>query len=869
MNTHHEDHVFVITTCIIRVFALLLQDREFLDNADLYHNLGFMPKAPGATTVLFVHHSRSLQSTTHPFLRFSTTTSLKFSPSRRSLSGEWLESLHNSKPALQKDRCCCIAGANQLVRNIVNCLNFTQSPVLARSAVACVSAMCLRSDVQQEMMIQGALWLLLPILFWYDVEGTTTSTDTCKYEPYDALDTKRDYDALTELQTKDATAREGAMVLMRFIGWGTGDEVTPLCPLVQDSTLGVLGPGLANLMKGMTESADFLKTINSHNEIPEILWFEKHEEELRALCAKQTDDLAEGVCDHEAGISFNYKVTETELCIHGIYVRILVKRTVTEGFHEDVALPEVFFQRLLQWCCDPASLPVALDHPTRGVHTNVNVELTLQCVMHMLTASGGRIPAVSEVSIPPAIRDIFGMLPGMLNFSGLVTCCGLFFSASPQNGATGKLFEFCAPDKWPEPVHKLTLQVLLKCGDDAKFIQDVIKSPGCLTPLLCSLNGGTAATKKAAMEVLLVLTNNAKVLLETVRRGVVIYLLAIAASPDGINETARAVLQKMSKSALHGLKVTDAMEQFLPKAVVNGIVNQLGEDEFTFTMECKTPELIWSDDMALLFRQAVSGQLESLYDAQLHDSGAKPELDEEYAVDYEVLEDEMFIGGIYVRLFLKNPQYNIRKPEKFIEALFAAHEALACADGMAKDLGYICTCIITVLKIRVLLCDHLANLGIIERLLNWERLTKSHGRKAMLKYMHMLSNSAIACEKFARGGEGVKVLKDLLEEAKERKDVLEVLGKMLNGAKPTVRTEMVMQLEETGYIPALFGYLKDKEEPIPLKVAGVELLKAMASDGDEATATAVTEQLEGTNADHRHCHLLHPLPTLWSCFNRK
>ena len=27
-----------------------------------------------------------------------------------------------------------------------------------------------------------------------------------------------------------------------------------------------------------------------------------------------------------------------------------------------------------------------------------------------------------------------------------------------------------------------------------------------------------------------------------------------------------------------------------------------------------------------------------------------------------VLEDEMFIGGIYVRLFLKNPQYNIRKP---------------------------------------------------------------------------------------------------------------------------------------------------------------------------------------------------------------
>jgi hypothetical protein len=25
------------------------------------------------------------------------------------------------------------------------------------------------------------------------------------------------------------------------------------------------------------------------------------------------------------------------------------------------------------------------------------------------------------------------------------------------------------------------------------------------------------------------------------------------------------------------------------------------------------------------------------------------------------------VGGIYLRLFLQNPQYNIRKPEKFVE----------------------------------------------------------------------------------------------------------------------------------------------------------------------------------------------------------
>ena len=88
---------------------------------------------------------------------------------------------------------------------------------------------------------------------------------------------------------------------------------------------------------------------------------------------------------------------------------------------------------------------------------------------------------------------------------------------------------------------------------------------------------------------------------------------------------------------------------------------------------------------------------------------------------------DRYVGGIYLRLFLQNPQYNIRKPEKFVEvqnqavvlqatlqlahpflthdlcaqALLQAHEALAQTEGMAKDLGTICTCVLTVLKVRL------------------------------------------------------------------------------------------------------------------------------------------------------------------------
>jgi hypothetical protein len=78
-------------------------------------------------------------------------------------------------------------------------------------------------------------------------------------------------------------------------------------------------------------------------------------------------------------------------------------------------------------------------------------------------------------------------------------------------------------------------------------------------------------------------------------------------------------------------------------------------------------------------------------------------------------------------------------------------------------------------------------------------LCTSHGRKAMLKYMLLLANSATACEKFTRNGEGLKVFMGLLENHPgDGKDMLNVIKRMMAGAKTAVRTELTAQLEEQG-----------------------------------------------------------------------
>jgi hypothetical protein len=43
---------------------------------------------------------------------------------------------------------------------------------------------------------------------------------------------------------------------------------------------------------------------------------------------------------------------------------------------------------------------------------------------------------------------------------------------------------------------------------------------------------------------------------------------------------------------------------------------------------------------------------------------------------------------------------------------------------------------------------------------------------------------------------------------------MDVLRKMLTGAMATVRTELTTQMEEQGFIPAIFQYLKDQHEAV-------------------------------------------------------
>jgi DnaJ family protein C protein 13 len=96
-----------------------------------------------------------------------------------------------------------------------------------------------------------------------------------------------------------------------------------------------------------------------------------------------------------------------------------------------------------------------------------------------------------------------------------------------------------------------------------------------------------------------------------------------------------------------------------------------------------------------------------------------------YQLQYDSLRGEVYVGGVYVRLFLKNPKYAVRDPVKFAEALVERYlqELTAAAAGGEGVPAALDRCLllsaaaVALLQGHGLLADHVAQLGYSGRLL--------------------------------------------------------------------------------------------------------------------------------------------------------
>ena len=91
----------------------------------------------------------------------------------------------------------------------------------------------------------------------------------------------------------------------------------------------------------------------------------------------------------------------------------------------------------------------------------------------------------------------------------------------------------------------------------------------------------------------------------------------------------------------------------------------------------------------------------------------------DFSIVFDSLRSELFIGGVYVRLFLKNPSYPLRAPKDFLEGLLKTYLTdIAEASPPSHDRAIVLSAAAAeLMRYHQGLANHAVTLGYVTRLL--------------------------------------------------------------------------------------------------------------------------------------------------------
>lgn len=164
------------------------------------------------------------------------------------------------------------------------------------------------------------------------------------------------------------------------------------------------------------------------------------------------------------------------------------------------------------------------------------------------------------------------------------------------------------------------------------------------------------------------LLNVQRMIKEAQNKGAVIYLLDLFCNSrmPVVREKCAELLGKMTADKLTGPKVRISVGKFLPSVFLDAMIDSPAISVQMFESTHEHPELIWNDRT----RTAV---IEAISDAVVRFNLAQRENALLWWKDADTLDDittnELVVSGVYLKLFITNPGWTLRKPKQFLSDL--------------------------------------------------------------------------------------------------------------------------------------------------------------------------------------------------------
>ncbi|CAK1584790.1 unnamed protein product [Parnassius mnemosyne] len=615
----------------------------------------------------------------------------------------------------------------------------------------------------------------------------------------------------TEGENKQVVANQLAVQCVTALSamYGPHEETTPEDERVREALHLLLTPYLCARLS-QPDRHELLKTLTSNWRTPYLVWDNSTRAELKELLSHWRS-----LEDDEPLVEPGFKYTAHEglLPVGSVYLDIY-----NEQPDFPIENPQQFVIDLLKF----------IEEQTQNEMTDERVEhitLALNALANVIIKNPG-----VEIQCIGSFGLIFGLISGRT--------WGLMRAAALRAAQAASGVRECVEDVAAAGVLGHLLPLL---GERAP-------PPGAL-PALAALLASTALVREA------------------LAKGAVIYLLDLFCNskiPE-TREAAAELLARMMSDKLHGPKVRLTISRYVPGVFADAMRESSSVAAQSFDATHEHPELVWADDA----RRRVQAHVAALRDRHLANQLRDPNVLFE---DRETLErvangeevwappGEVVVGGVYLKLFLQNPNWSLRSPKKFLQELLT--ETLTSLNKDSSDVrggrGETCArALAALVRARPALCEACAQLGELPRL---ARLLPARPRAAVpllaaLAHSHTCVAALTQTEVMSGLKTAVKTCQEITGSA------CEALATIFDNSNANT-DKLVLQALESDLIGELLGLLETRLEG-QVTAQLVNALKGMsrsAAHGERVRALLGRSRVWQQYAAQRHDLFLSSAP---------
>ncbi|XVF88478.1 hypothetical protein PTKIN_Ptkin19aG0054400 [Pterospermum kingtungense] len=744
-----------------------------------------------------------------------------------------------------------------LVEDIVHCTELELVPAAVDAALQTIAHVSVSSDLQDALMKAGVLWYLLPLLLQYD--STAEESDTAESHGVGA----------SVQIAKNMHAVRASQALSRLSGLCSDENSTPYNEPVVNALRALLTPKLASMLRDQI-SKDLLSKLNTNLESPEIIWNSSTRAELLKFVDQQRASQGpDGLYDLRDSHIFAYEALSKELFVGNVYLRVYNDQPDFE-----ISEPETFCVALIDFIA-------SLVHNQCSVDSDVQEKLNISNSSfksddHQSDSTGESVKehqapddseSVNEHQVPddsPSASDkklkdkeenvvIKNLQFGLTSLQNLLTAYPNLASIFSTKEKLLPLFEcFSMPVASESNIPQLCLNVLSLLTTYAPCLEAMVADGSSLLLLLQMLHSAPAC-REGALHVLYALASTPELAWAAAKHGGVVYILELLLPlqeevPLQQRAAAASLLGKLVAQPMHGPRVAITLARFFPDGLVSVIRDGPGEAVVSaLEQNTETPELVWTPAMAASLSAQIATMVSDLYREQMKGRVVDWDVPEQASAQQE-MRDEPQVGGIYVRLFLKDPKFPLRNPKRFLEGLLDQYlSSIAATHYESQSIDpelplLLSAALVSLLRVHPALADHVGYLGYVPKLVaavayEGRRETMSSGemkdgnnvaektyesdeqpaqtpqervRLSCLRVLHQLAASTICAEAMAATSVGTPQVVPLLMKAIGWQGgsilALETLKRVV-GAGNRARDALVAQGLKVGLVEVLLGLL--------------------------------------------------------------